>query len=292
MATVAKGRSGKTSQVHRVSPIKPGLKGARNWATAQVRAASYSRQGFWRLVISLTSIFLFIVIGALWLGGFFPNVIKASQDFTRKQFVAMGFTVDHVYVLGEGRLNERDVRAALGASEGDFLFDVDIHAAQARVEALNWVDQAVVRRLWPDRVVVQIIERRPYAMWQSNGVVRLVDIEGKTISVANPQDFPYLRLVVSRDAPVGVVDIETRLQQFPQIETRVSALVQMPSGRWDVTLNEGRMRVKLPMNDVNDAFQQLMDLQTQSQVLDRDIATIDLRLPDRITFLPGRTEPV
>ena len=62
MATVAKGRSTKKlSTVHRVSPIKPGVRGARNWATAQVRAAGYSRKGFWRLVSSITGLFILII---------------------------------------------------------------------------------------------------------------------------------------------------------------------------------------------------------------------------------------
>ena len=65
---------GQPKKMTRVSPIKPGLKGARNWATAQVRAASYSREGFWRLVLSVCITFLFIVFS---IGG---------EDFLRLSF--------------------------------------------------------------------------------------------------------------------------------------------------------------------------------------------------------------
>ena len=42
----------------RVSPLKPGLRGARNWASAQMRAASHTQKGFVRLVASIVAILI------------------------------------------------------------------------------------------------------------------------------------------------------------------------------------------------------------------------------------------
>ena len=58
----------------RVSPLKPGLSGARNWATAQIRAASYSRKRMMRLVLGGLFLGFMILWMALWLGGFIPNI--------------------------------------------------------------------------------------------------------------------------------------------------------------------------------------------------------------------------
>lgn len=292
MAAVKKAKKAPPKKMTRVSPIKPGLKGARNWATAQVRAASYSREGFWRLTLSVFLTFLFIVFGALWLGGFFPDVRKIGDDFTRGRLISMGFVVDRVDVMGEGRLREADVRTALGVHEGDFLFDMNIQEAQRRVEDLNWVDRAIVRRLWPDRVVVQIIERRPYALWQHDGNLKLVDLEGNVIANGDPIQFAGLPLIVGEGAPANMISIQTTLREFPAVNSRVDALIRLPSGRWDVRMNDGRVRLKLPKDNVSKALSKLMWLQSQSQILDRDVSVIDMRLPDRITFLPLQSEPV
>jgi cell division protein FtsQ len=143
-----------------------------------MRAASHTRKGFWRLVASIVGTLLFIIFIGIWLGGFLPNVMQAGSDFKRDRLMSMGFTIERVDVMGEGRLREEDVRRALGVYAGDYLFGIDMDGAQARVESLSWVDRAVVRRLWPDRIVVQIIERQPYALWQHEGEVKVVDAKG------------------------------------------------------------------------------------------------------------------
>ena len=70
---------------------------------------------------------------------------RAGQGFTQSRLVAMGFVVDRIDVVGEGRLREDDVRTALDIHRGEFLFDMDLNAAQERVESLSWVERAIVR---------------------------------------------------------------------------------------------------------------------------------------------------
>ena len=281
---------GNSRPVKRVSPMKPGLRGARNWATAQLRAASYSRKGFWRLCLSVLFLFLMIVFGALWLGGFLPDARQASGNFAKDRLMAMGFVVEEIDVMGEGRLRESDVRAALGVREGDFLFAMDIKAAQNRIETISWVDRAVIRRLWPDRIVVQIIERRPYALWQNGGEVKLVDHEGEVLGDADVARYAYLRLIVGPDAPDHVADLENLIRRFPTVSERARTFVQMPSGRWNIHLKNDGPKIYLPLENPDVALAKLTDMHHRNQILDRDIEVLDLRLPDRLTVRPGQAE--
>ncbi len=281
---------GKSRPVKRVSPMKPGLRGARNWATAQIRAASYSRKGFWRLCLSILTVFFAVIFGALWLGGFLPDARQATGNFAKDRLMSMGFVVERIDVMGEGRLRESDVRSALGVREGDFLFAMDIQAAQNRIESISWVDRAVVRRLWPDRIVVQIIERRPYALWQYNGDIKLVDHEGEILGDADVSRYSYLRLIVGPEAPKHVGELEKLVRQFPVISERAESFVQMPSGRWDVHLADNGPRLLLPKNNPEKALAKLTELQKTSRILDRQVSVLDLRLSDRITVRPAQKE--
>lgn len=276
--------------LQRVSPLKPGLSGARNWATAQVRAASYSRQGFVRLSLTLLFALCFLVFGALWLGGFMPNAKAAGADFTRARLISMGFVVKRVDVMGEGRLRESEVRQTLGIAAGDFLFDLDTHAAQDRIEQLSWVDHAVVRRLWPNRVVVQLVERRPYALWQFQGTVQVVDATGQPIQDAAFTDYTHLPLMVGADAARYAADIQTALAHFPDLQERVEAAVRMNSEQWRLRFLDGAFWVQIPHQNLRAALAQLNALQADHQVLDRQIANIDLRIKGRIAITPS-TDP-
>ena len=43
--------------------------------------------------------------------------------------------------------------------------DLNIKQLKASVEAHSWVDQAIVRRQWPDTLIIKIIEQKPIARW-------------------------------------------------------------------------------------------------------------------------------
>lgn len=289
MAAVGKGKSIPKGS-HRVSPLKPGLRGARNWASAQMRAASHTRKGFTRMVLSIVGTLLLIIFLGLWLGGFLPNVMQAGDNFKRNRLMSMGFVIERVDVMGEGRLREEDVRRALGVYAGDYLFGIDMESAQKRVESLSWVDRAVVRRLWPDRIVVQIIERQPYALWQHEGKVKVVDVGGMAISDANALQFSQLTLFVGENAGEHAASITQMMEEFPSIKQRVESFIHVGNRRWDMVLDDGAVRVKLPEENIRKALRDLQSLQARTQILDRTIETVDMRLPDRLTLSPKSPE--
>ena len=289
MAAVGKGKSIPKGS-HRVSPLKPGLRGARNWASAQMRAASHTRKGFTRLVISIIGTLFFIIFMGIWLGGFLPNVMQAGDNFKRNRLMSMGFVIERIDVMGEGRLREEDVRRALGVYAGDYLFGIDMQNAQRRVESLSWVDRAVVRRLWPDRIVVQIIERQPYALWQHQGHLKVVDVKGTVISDAEAMRFTALNLFVGEKAGLQAASIQQMMGEFPQISPRVDSFVHVSDSRWDMVLDDGAVRVMLPEHNMRKALRKLESLQSQTRILDRTIDTIDMRLPGRLTLSPTPPE--
>jgi len=277
--------------IKRVSPLKPGLKGARNWMTAQVRHAQYSRKAMVRFVLSLFLIFAGIIFLALWLAGLLPDAQRSSHDVLKNRLMKMGFVVEHVDVIGEGAISENDVIRALGVSSGDYLFEADLKNAQDRIEDITWVERAIVRRLWPDRIVVQIIERKPYALWQNNNNFYLVDKDGAVISAASISTHSEFPLIVGAKAPENYGAFKLILDNYPDHSARMSALVYHNTGRWDVLMNGDALRVKLPARNPQNALQKLQQLQASRQILDREIGVIDLRLSDRIVLQSSQEEP-
>lgn len=280
MSEAARGQT-----VRRVSPVKPALRGARNWTTAQLRAASYSRKGFTRLVLSILVCLSLLTFLALWMAGLLPTVRDGLGAAKRDALMGMGFRVERVDVIGEGRLDESAVRAALGVYPGEYFFGADLGAAQARVESLPWVEHVVVRRLWPDRIVVQLVEKRPYARWQKDGIIHLVDERGEMIGgpeavvrLANAHELP---LVVGGEIEADINSVKRILAGAPE---GLSAIVSVGE-RWDIVLR-GEVRVKLPATGLDHALRQVAQLHRETSILDREVAALDMRLPDRIGIVP------
>jgi cell division protein FtsQ len=55
-------------------------------------------------------------------------------------------------------------------------FRLDVNGLRSTLLALPWVKEAAVRRVWPGRLHVAVIERVPAARWVPNG---LLDVEGR-----------------------------------------------------------------------------------------------------------------
>lgn len=285
MAAVKKGNS-KFSGMMRVSPLKPGLRGSQNWMAAKVRAAKHSPKAMMQFMTRLIGTFLVLIFIALWLGGFLPAMRENLNNWKVERLMAMGFVVERVDVMGEGRLNERDIRNAVRINRGSYFFGVDLESARSRTESLPWVDRAVVRRLWPNRIVVQVVETTPYALWQSEGELHLLAESGEPIvPVRMAESVPSgLKTYVGKTAAGDVQKIESMLQPYDGIWRRVESLVQFPSGRWDLHMKNETL-IRLPEQDVETALVRLANLDRETFILSREVGTIDLRLHDRIGLL-------
>lgn len=72
-------------------------------------------------------------------------------------------SVRHIEIEGAHRSAAADRIAASGVGEGALLLWVDTGAIAEAVRADPWVRDVRVSRVWPDRIVVEILERRPVA---------------------------------------------------------------------------------------------------------------------------------
>jgi cell division protein FtsQ len=268
----------------------PHLKGARNWASAQVRLASYSRLGFIRLCASIIFTLIIITFFSLWIGGFLPDIKKYSHELKRDSLMSSGFSISKINVISKGRVPEEDIRKILDFNNGDYLFDVKINETQKKIETLPWVKRVLVRRLWPDQVVIQIVEREPFALWQYEGKVEVIDVLGEVIEGASVNENPNLNLFVGKDAAINAVKINKTMLDFPSIAARVDSFIYVSENRWDIVMNRGNTRVLLSQHDLKGSLSMLEELHSERDILNLKIGIIDLRLKDRLSLSRQQTD--
>lgn len=104
------------------------------------------------------------------------------------------FNVNQVRVEHNLRVSEGEVLAASDIQVGDSLFDLDLHMIGAKIEEHPWVARAEVERVFPDNVVIRILERVPRAIIDLD-YLYYVDDEGEVFKVLDHRDtldFPVL----------------------------------------------------------------------------------------------------
>jgi cell division protein FtsQ len=126
--------------------------------------------------------------------------------------------------------------------QGNF-FNLDLQAVRATFENLPWVRQAVVRRVWPDRLVVRLEEQRAAAVWAGDeGNDRLVNTFGDVFD-ANVGDVDEDRLPVfdgPEDSAETMLEMYHRLVAVFQPMDLTPARVSLSDrGSWQIELDNG-----------------------------------------------------
>lgn len=192
-------------------------------------------------------------------------------------------------VILEGRRNTpRDmIVAALGVSRGDPILDFSPEGARQRLETIAWVQRAHVERHLPSTIVVRIEERQPFAIWQNSGRFVIIDAAGKVVATERLDQFGSLPLLVGPGADTAGAALHAEIARHAEIRQRVQAMVRVQERRWNLRLHNGT-DVLLPEGAEKAALDRLAELQQEARLLDRPLAAIDLRLPDRLVLRPTR----
>jgi len=197
-----------------------------------------------------------------------------------------GLTVNEVIVVGRRETKRTDIARKLGVRRGDPILALDLDDAKERLETLGWVRSATITRRLPGDLHVHLAERRPFALWQKNRRLALIDREGAEITTEDLGRFRQLPVVVGRDAPQHVGTLFDALASQPQLFQRVSAAVRIAARRWDVRLDNGIV-IRLPEENVGGGWSRLAALEKVHGILNRDLSAIDLRLDDRLIVRLG-----
>ena len=222
-----------------------------------------------------------VVYGAL-IGGQTTRAYDALANALERSAIAAGFGVKKIAVTGQLHATDAAITAALGAGPDTMMLGFDTDAAKTRLEAVPWIRHAQVMRLLPSTLQVMVEERSPFAVWQSKGQTYVVDAEGVVLAPALRDAYTDLPLVVGEGAAKNAAALVAQLAAHDDLNKQILAAIRVGDRRWTLKLLSGA-EVMLPDDNVPEALASLVKLDSERRVLERDIATVDLRLLDRIT---------
>jgi cell division protein FtsQ len=186
-----------------------------------------------------------------------------------------------VTISGATHMSERRILAIAGIDANKSLPFFDVAEARARLEADPLIKQASVRKLYPDQIVIDIVERTPYAVWQQDGDIRAIAADGAPIDEVSDSRYSDLPFVVGEGANARAGEFVALIDAMEELKPRVEAGVLIDQRRWNLRLKSG-VDVKLPELDPQGAIAELLTLQRQSRILEKDVLALDFRIPGRV----------
>jgi cell division protein FtsQ len=261
----------------------PSIGYVREWWQRKSRLVRHLGQqaSAYALFLSLVGSAMIIVI--LWASGVFGEAGARLSAATGEALAAGGLAIEEVSVTGRTYADKARLQTALGAERGASILHFDIGDARRRLETVEWVDRATIMRLWPNTLRIALVERRPIAIWQLDGRLMLIDRYGQIISGQHLSNFPNLPQIVGVGAASAAADLIELMEEFPDLEARMSAAVRVGGRRWNLRLDNG-IDVKLPDQGEREALALLSGIEKRHRLLSRDAAEIDLRVPERLVL--------
>lgn len=195
--------------------------------------------------------------------------------------VRIGFVVDNIVVVGNRYAARQALLEALSINPGTPLLFVDLLAASARVEALDWVRAVELRRQLPDRLLLRIYERDPVALWQRGGTFTLVDDQGQPFTETPVQLFDHLPVLVGSAAPQAYSQLSSTLPSLGEFGERLAAAIWVGERRWNLKFASG-LTIYLPEKKVEATWRLFLSQIKTSNLIARDLVSVDLRQSGRL----------
>ncbi len=229
---------------------------------------------------SATMLSAALLASSLTYGGYVGGHLDA---FVQGVTARTGFAVDQIKVAGNHETSEIDILDKLDLDGWTSLIGFDVNAARARVASLPWIEVAAVRKVYPHTLEVHVEERQPFALWQQGAELSVIERDGRVIAPYAGGNQAMLPLLVGAGAPLHAPDFLAKLARYPELASRVRGYIRVGERRWDIRLDNG-ITVKLPEDGEDAALARLVALDRDQSLLSRDIATVDMRISDRMAL--------
>jgi cell division protein FtsQ len=194
---------------------------------------------------------------------------------------AMGLGLERVTISGIGQLTAPEILGVAGISAKAALPFLDVADIRDRLERVPLIKSASVRKLYPNELLITMSEREPHALWQHNGEVFLIALDGTVIDIVQDARFAHLPLVVGDQANGRTGEYLALLDAAGPIKSRIVAGTLVSGRRWTLKIDNG-MDVRLPETGAAAAVARLARLEREQRILDKDIIALDLRMSDRV----------
>lgn len=214
-------------------------------------------------------------------GGHYADFVADHGQPSELLAKAFGFSIKAVTISGERELKEQDLLATAGIGPRNSLLFLDAAKIRERLQQLPLVKEATVTKLYPDRLLIEIEERQPFALWQCDGEVHIVAADGVPVAAMHDQRFIHLPLVVGAGANEKLQQYLALLDAAGDLKERIVAGVLVAKRRWTLKTTNG-IDILLPETEPDAALARLAELQRTAHILDKDVISLDLREPGRL----------
>ena len=193
------------------------------------------------------------------------------------------FMVNLMAIDGAGQDLAQDIREVVPVDFPSSSFDMDIDQIRDTIAGLDPVKSASVRIRPGGILQVDVTERRPALLWRTRDGLEMLDETGARVGdLDSRSDRADLPLIAGEGADTQAAEALALIAATRPLGDRLRGLVRVGQRRWDVVLDRDQ-RIQLPEERPVRALERVIALDEVQDLLERDVAVVDMRLGERPT---------
>ena len=244
-------------------------------AALPISQATLQRMATWTIV----GVFgIGAVTVATWLG--VPQMIGIGAA---QAVGEAGLRVDNIQIDGLKRMDRMTVYQQVLDQDSRAMPLVDLAAVRERLLKYPWIKDARVSRRLPDKLLIDIVEREPAAIWQNHGQLMLIDPSGVPLQPVSREAMPDLPLLIGDGANSQEPARRDLMDSAPALKPLVRAATWVGNRRWDIIFDTGE-KLQLPEGEkeAREALKTFAEKDGAYRLLGRGNLGFDMRDPDNL----------
>lgn len=190
-------------------------------------------------------------------------------------FYKTGIITKNIIVIGNKYFSSSNIHTIFEKDINKPILYIDLHKKLEYLSKIPWIKHLSIQRIFPNTILINIDERIPIAIWQTNHNLYLIDSEGvklcKTKSNKN-----YVSLI-GANANLEAKELIYCLRKYDIKD--ISHAYFVGKRRWDIITND--VTLKLPEENIDEAIKIYKNLLMEG-IITPDVSIIDLRLKNKI----------
>ena len=161
---------------------------------------------------------------------------------------------------------------------------LDINHIQKIINEIDSVESSNIRIKDNGILLVEVIERKPVAVYRENNDLALIDLKGHKINnIFSRSDRKDLPLIVGTEGNYQVKEALEIYQLLSINLNEIRGLIRIGKRRWDIIFKNNK-RIKLPEKYPKRSLRKFLSSNKSYLISSNDFVIIDLRFTNKIIF--------
>lgn len=190
-------------------------------------------------------------------------------------FYKTGIVTKNIIISGNKYFSSSNIQAMFEKDINKPILYVNLHKKLEYLSKVPWIKHLSIQRIFPSTILVNIDERTPIAIWQTNHNLYLIDSDG--VKLCNAKSNKNYVTLIGANANLDAKELIYCLRKYGIKD--ISHAYFVGKRRWDVVTRD--ITLKLPEDNIDDAIKTYKNLLLED-IITPDVSIIDLRLKNKI----------